>query len=303
MLSVGDDPVKPVAEVADHLELEDRWILARVNHAVERTTRDLERFRLHEVAEELYHFFWGEVCDWYLELVKSRLDEGADPASREAARSTLVTVLDQAFRLLHPILPFITAELWEKLPWPVGTDEDQPADLIVATWPEPREDWKDPEAEALLSLLQETIQEVRRLRKEYGVDEGAEVEIVVDSSDAAFASMLQSQGPALRHLARVASVGFGGADGIGAHSVLSNGAELVLPLEGVIDLGRERERLGEEIDKLEGQLAGTRGRLNNEQFVTKAPDEIVQKERDKAAALEEQVEKLQNKVVLLGGTS
>jgi len=111
LTSLGEGPVKPLADVRGALELEDRWILARLEHAVAASTQDLERFRLHEVAEDLYHFFWGEICDWYLELVKARLAPGADPASREAARTTLVLALDGAFRLLHPIMPFITAEL------------------------------------------------------------------------------------------------------------------------------------------------------------------------------------------------
>ncbi len=301
LLSIGDGPVRPVAEVADDLELEDRWILARVNHAVRETTRNLERFRLHDVAEDLYHFFWGDVCDWYLELVKARLDEDADPASREAARSTLVTVLDRAFRLLHPIVPFVTAELWSKLPWPHETD--RPEDLIVAPWPDEIEGWADEEAEASMGALQELIQEVRRLRKEYGVGEGQEVTIHLDSSDPGFRDTVATQGEALRHLARVGAVEAGAGEGIGAHAVLSNGAELFLPLEGVIDLDRERDRLGGEIERLEGQLAGARKKLDNEQFVTKAPDEVVQKERDKAAGLEEQVEKLRAKVGALGGSA
>ena len=134
LLSLGDAPVRPLAEVAGDLALEDRWILSRLRNSSENATRGLERYRLHDVAESLYHFFWGEVCDWYLELVKERLTEGADAAGREAARSTLVTVLDHSYRLLHPIVPFVTAELWSRLPWPEG--DERPEDLIVAPWPD-----------------------------------------------------------------------------------------------------------------------------------------------------------------------
>ncbi|HKJ01146.1 MAG TPA: valine--tRNA ligase, partial [Longimicrobiales bacterium] len=133
LMTLGEGPVRSLAEVSEHLELEDRWILSRLQHAAAATTQDLERFRLHEVAEDLYHFFWGEICDWYLEWVKARLADTADADSREAARTTLVTVLDGAFRLLHPIMPFITSELWARIPWPRG--EERPEDLIVAPWP------------------------------------------------------------------------------------------------------------------------------------------------------------------------
>jgi valyl-tRNA synthetase len=300
LLSIGDGPVHPVSEVADDLELADRWILARLNHATAACTRDLERFRLHEVAENLYHFFWGEVCDWYLELVKDRLDEDADAATREAARSTLVTVLDRALRLLHPIVPFVTTELWARLPWPHETR--RPDDLIVAPWPEEIEGWRDPEAEASMAALQELIQEVRRLRKEYGVGEGRMVTIHLDADDGALPAAA-SHASALRRLARVGSVETGSGNGIGAHAVLSGGAELFLPLEGVIDLERERARLAGEIERLQGQLAGAEKKLANEQFVTKAPDAVVQKERDKAAGLAEQVEKLRAKAEELGGAA
>ena len=136
LMSLGDAPVRPIGDMADVLKLEDRWILSRLQRATVSATDNLARFRLHEYAEGLYHFFWGDICDWYLELVKSRLMEGADSESREAARSTLVSVLDHALRLLHPVVPFVTAELWERLPVPAGTT--RAPDLIVARWPSAR---------------------------------------------------------------------------------------------------------------------------------------------------------------------
>jgi valyl-tRNA synthetase len=295
--SLGEEPVRPLDEVRGDLELEDRWILSRLQHAVEATTQDLERFRLHEVAEDLYHFFWGEICDWYLELVKGRLGPGADAASREAARTTLVLALDGAFRLLHPIMPFITSELWARLPWPEG--ETRPEDLIVAPWPVagPR----DREAEGLMGAFQELIAEVRRLRKDYGIGEGTRITIHVTTAHAAFADAVAQQGPALERLARVNHVSADAAPGVGAHSVLSNGAELVLPLEGVIDVEKERTRLTGEITSLKGMLEATEKRLANESFVSRAPAEIVEKERGKAAGLREQAAKLEHKLAGLKG--
>jgi valyl-tRNA synthetase len=300
LLSVGDAPVKPVGEVWDDLELEDRWILSRLNHAVEATTSDLEKFRLHEVAEDLYHFFWGEICDWYLELVKARLVGDGDPASREAARSTLVLVLDQAFRLLHPIVPFVTSELWSRLPWPAGAE--RPEDLIVAPWPGVDEDRADAEAEAEMASLQEFIIEIRRLRKEYGIGEGQRVDIHLTAAPEGFAQTVTEQGAALERLARVSSVSVDGSHhGIGAHAVMKNGGEIFLPLEGVIDLERERERLRGEIDRIRGQLAGVEKKLSNENFVARAPEEVVAREREKAASMQSQVSKLHGKLSELEG--
>ena len=300
LLSLGDAPVKPVAAVADDLELEDRWILSRLDYAVRATTSDLEKFRLHEVAEDLYHFFWGEICDWYLELVKARLSDEADPASREAARSTLVHVLDNAFRLLHPIMPFVTAELWSRLPWPEGVD--QPEDLIIAPWPVPVEGGTDEAAEREMASLQELIVETRRLRKEYGVGEGKRVEIHVTGAPAGFEATIAGQGHALERLARVSSVSTDGHHhGVGAHAVMKNGAEIFLPLEGVIDLDRERERLQGEIHRIGGQLSGIVKKLANENFVSRAPAEVVAREREKAESMQGQVSKLQVKLNELEG--
>lgn len=295
LMSLGDAPVKPLDDVRDGLELEDRWILSRLQHAVAATTQDLERFRLHEVAEDLYHFFWGEICDWYLELVKARLGDAADPVSREAARTTLVTALDGAFRLLHPIMPFITSELWSRLPWPEG--QERPEDLIVAPWPHVVAEHRDAEAESLMGAFQELIVEVRRLRKEYGIGEGTRIRIHLTTSHERFAATVAEQGPALERLARVNQVSTEAAPGgIGAHAVLKNGADLFLPLEGVIDVAQERKRLAAEIGRLQGQLEGTEKKLANESFVSRAPAEVVGKEREKADGLRDQVGKLQAKL-------
>jgi valyl-tRNA synthetase len=300
LMSVGEGPVKPVAEVRADLELADRWILSRLQRATEDVTEGLERFRLHEVAEDLRAFFWGDLADWYLELVKTRLwgDEGE--GSREAARATLVHALDGVLRLLHPFVPFVTSALWERLPLPEGK---RPEALIVAPWPRTDDTLRDEEAESRLRALQELITSTRSLRKEYGVGEGDEVEVWLATDDAAFRRTVESEAPALSRLARVRRVLWEQArDGtIGAHSVLSNGAELFLPLEGVIDLDRERERLAEEIGRLEGQVRASEGKLANEQFVRRAPVEVVEREREKARAQREQLSKLGEKLALFRG--
>jgi len=302
LMSLGDAPVSRVRDVAEHLELEDIWIISRLQRAAAGATEGLERYRLHEVADGLYHFFWGDICDWYLELVKSRLSADADPESREAARSTLVTVLDHALRLLHPIVPFVTAELWERLPAAAGVE--RAADIIVAPWPQPEEAFISEEAEQLMAGLQELVVEVRRLRKEYGIAEGKRVAIHVTGGDAAFMSVVREKAAAFEQLARVARIETTAGVGVGAHAVLNSGADLFLPLADVIDVEREHERLSDEITRLDQLLAGTRKKLENESFVARAPAEVVQKERDRTIQLEEQGSKLREKLAGLeaGGT-
>ncbi|NNF11782.1 MAG: valine--tRNA ligase [Gemmatimonadetes bacterium] len=299
LMSLGEEPVMTLDDVAGDLALEDRWILSRVARATAQASDGLERFRLHEVAEGLYHHFWGEICDWYLELVKSRLGGDAEPASREAARATLVVVLDAALRLLHPIMPFVTSELWARLPWPEG--EERVDDLIVAEWPDPDDYPASADAERRMGEVQSLVVGVRKLRKEYGVGEGARVAVYVTGGPDGFSGSLRAQAGALEQLARIGELADGPPSGVGANAVLENGAEVFVPLEGVIDVDRERERMRSEVERLEGLVAGVQKRLANEQFVENAPDEIVQKERDKAAQLEEQVGKLRSKLQGLEG--
>lgn len=298
LMSVGDEPIRPLESVRDDLAEEDRWILSRLANATVESTRGLERFRLHEVAEGLYHFFWGEICDWYLELVKSRLGADAEPASREAARTTLVTVLDGAFRLLHPIVPFVTAELWARLPWPEG--DERPDDLIIAPWPTAAESDRDEAVEAEMAGFQSLVTEVRRLRKEYGVGEGQRIGLRVHGGPDGFFASLTGRVAAVEQLARVDRIESGTGSGVGANAVLSNGAELFVPLEGVIDVERERERMTNEIGRLEGVLAGVETRLANEKFVANAPEEVVNTARENAAQLQGQVDKLRDKLAGLG---
>lgn len=301
LMSVGDDPVRPLTQMVDLLEPADRWILSRLESTATRVTADMERFRLHEVADTLYHFFWGDLADWYLELVKNRIrgDEGDD--SREAARSTLVTVLDRVLRLLHPLIPFVTTALWDRLPWPEG--EHRPDDLIVAPWPGGGDGWNDPKAESQIADFQEFLTVVRSLRKEYGVGEGEGVTVHIDEGSSAIRATLADQSGPLERMSRVAGLVWGAAPegAIGAHAVLRSGANLFLPLEDVVDLDRERQRLREEIERIVGRLAASDKKLANANFIERAPAEVVEKEREKAATAADQMKGLSEKLALLEG--
>ena len=154
-----------------------------------------------------------------------------------------------------------------------------------------------------MGALQEVITQVRRLRKEYGIPEGAEVDVTLSSVPGSFQDTLSSEGSAIQRLAKVgeATVGDGHPGGAGAHAVLSNGMELFLPLEGVIDLEQEKKRLATEIDRLSGQLVGARKKLENRGFLEKAPEEVVAREREKADSFQEQLEKLSEKLKVFEG--
>ena len=303
LMTLGDDPVPTVADVSGALELEDRWILSRLQRTTESVTEGLERFRTHDVSDRLYHFVWGDFADWYLELIKPRMLGKSGDDSLQAARATLVAVLDGILRLLHPLTPFVTSALWERLPWPAGAD--RPEALIVAPWPELDADLVDEESEQRLGELQELVTQVRSLRKEYSVPEGSGVTLRLSGIEGPFKTVVEEQGNTLQRLAKVEACEFhedgdggnaDGSDAVGAHAVLKNGVEVFIPLEGVIDIARERERLQEEVARLDAQVGGTRGKLSNDGFLKGAPPDIVDREREKLRSFEEQLNKLRGRL-------
>ncbi len=298
LLNVTGDEVPRLAEVEDALEPVDRWILSRLSRTTRDITNALERFRLNEAATIGHAFFWGEVADWYLEMIKPRLRGGASEESRRAAQATLVVVLDRTMRLLHPIVPFITEAVWQRLPWHEGSAPS----IMVAEWPQPTEAWEDDEVESVVGALQDVIGATRNLRAEYGVQPAQRVTLRLSGASQGLAALLEGSERILADLARVEEVAFERVEGeIGASAVIPGGVEVFVPLEGVIDLDRERERLRGEIERIERQEASTGARLENASFVERAPAEVVQRERDKLASYSEQREKLARSLSALEG--
>jgi valyl-tRNA synthetase len=296
LMNLGEEPVRPLSAVVADLEIADRWILSRLNAAIREFDRNMEGFRFKEAAESAYHFFWGELADWYLEMTKARLRGDAGAASREAAKATLVAVLDGALRLLHPIMPFITDTLWLKLPLPERTEPS----LVIGRWPAPDALRDDADAEAALAALMELIGTVRALRSEYNVPDGSRVDVHLSNVQPALAAALAAEERAVRHLAQVAAVesAVNGA-GAGAHAVIGSGTELFIPLAGVIDLDRERERLRKELERLAQFQRATEAKLANERFVDRAPVDVVAREREKAEGLKDQRARLSAKLASL----
>jgi valyl-tRNA synthetase len=295
----GHPRLRPEA-VQDGLELADRWILARLDRTVRDVTDALDRFRFQDAAELVYAFIWGELADWYVEMAKPRLYGDAGEGSQTAARATLTTALDESLRLLHPIMPFVTEAVWQRLP----RLEDDPRSLMVASWPATSDERVDAEAEQRIAELQELIGAVRNLRAEYGIQPGARVPLYVAGIGDQTRAMLDASGRALRDLARVEPLSFRAAEGeIGATAVLRSGAEAFIPLAGVLDLDRERGRLRDEVQRIRGLVQGTEAKLANEGFVARAPAEVVQRERDKLEGYREQVETLETKLRALEGVA
>ena len=295
LLSLGGEPIRPLSEVGGTLELEDRWILSRQQRAIRRVDGELEAFRMQGAVEVLRDFFRGDFTDWYLESVKDRLRAGG--SGREAARSVLAHALDGVCRLLHPFVPFVTEELWSLLP----AAGERTGPLIAAAWPVADDALDDPPAEDAFGWLRELVVAVRGMRKEYGVGEGREVSLHATGGE--HLHLLENRGGMLHRLARIASVRTAApsAEAVGASAVLGDGTELFLPLEGVIDLDRERARAVREIDRLTGLVERTEAKLANRDFVTRAPAAVVEREREKRRSCRMRLAKWNDKLASLRG--
>jgi valyl-tRNA synthetase len=285
-MRLGDEDMSKVRESQLTLTLADRWILSRLANAVKDTTRNLKTYRFNEAANVVYHFAWNEYCDWYLELAKPRWGDDADPADRRVARWVAWKVLDGILRLLHPFMPFVTEEIWQAIPHDGET-------LALAAWPKAKKAWFDAEAERQIAFLQELVIAVRNLRAENNVGPGRKVAVVVRGS-AEQLDLIERLAAQIRPLARIEDLTLardGSRPAVAASAVVA-GAEVFLPLEGLVDLDAERERLAREADRLLTDLEGTRKKLRNQDFLAKARPEIVEKEKQRLATLEETLDKL-----------
>src|SRR6266545_2123249 len=281
----------PAIEAVDRrsLTLADRWILSRAQATVREATASLEQFRLDEAAKRCFEFVWNELADWYVEAVKPRLE---DPA----AKAVLAYCFDLSLRLLHPIVPFITEELWQKLPGRKANEL-----LAVAAWPAPRAELEDPRADQEFARVKTAIEHIRSIRAEYRVSPKTKLRatIVLRGNDRA--ATFDGERDTIVRLAQLESLAFDGVpQGVGAHAVFGDGSEVVVALEGTIDLQQECRRLSDEMGRLEDPLRSLAARLTNESFVSRAPQDVVAKEREKEKAWRDQRDVLAGKLKSLG---
>ncbi len=265
--------------------LMDKWIISRSNRLVGQVDRLMEAFQFGEAARQIQEFLWNEYCDWYIEMCKVRL-YGNDIREQNAARQVLVYVLERSLRLLHPFMPFVTETLWQSLP------REGPA-LIVAPWPV--EGWVDEQAEGLMESLMAVIRAIRNARAEYNVQAGAKIAATLVAGDKTdFFSEYQETLCTLAHLdpERVTIVDRLEQRPAHALTLVDGGVETYLPLGDVIDIDAEIERIAIEMETLTQRIADVEIRLRNTKFIEKAPDQVVQRERDKRDELREQWTKL-----------
>jgi valyl-tRNA synthetase len=281
--------VTPAAGLPAHevLRLEDRWILSRLDTVTRIVNEAFDSYDFSQATRELYHFVWDEYCDWYLELAKLRNDE--------ACARVLVTVLDVALRLLHPIVPFVTEEIWRHLNY---ADQET---IMHATWPSPVEGFRDEAAEAQFDALREAVSALRRFRADHGLAPAARLQVVAVAGGSE-RLVLEAGLEGIERLAGVGAWSFASAPpGEGpVGKVVLDGAELFIPLTGLIDLDEERARLRKELDRAVAERDRAVGKLANPSFVEKAPEQVVAGVRAKLTDWEQMVSKLEAQLRELG---
>jgi valyl-tRNA synthetase len=300
ILSNLSGPARPLAGAhprvigRDELTLADRWMIARCDATVVEATEAYQRFRLNEAAAAVYRFIWSDLADWYIEQAKPRLY--GDQPGEDVARAVVTQTFDVALRLLHPVMPFITEALWRRFPGRSTADS-----ISVAPWPKPDARAHDPTAVRDFGVVQELVGAIRAIRAEYSIPPGQPVRATVTAESPATVAAVEQERGTITRLAKLSQLTLGESrERGGGHAALSDGSAVFVPLGEAIDVGRECGRLGSEVDRLARLVQSQEQKLGNEQFVARAPSEVVERERQKLTTWKEQREVLTRKRELLG---
>lgn len=282
-----EDEFTPVDLIrSDELELSDRWILSRLNRTIETFTKYLEDYSFHEAASVIYEFFWHEYCDWYLELVKPRLAE----EGRRLALSVVCHCLDMIVRMLHPIMPYITEEIWQRLP-------HKGESIMVASWPEPDDSFIDDLAERELDILMRATIAVRNIRSEMKLPPSKPLECLVSCERARETEIFKAHGSYVSRLANLSPLDArikADRPAASASAVVAPGVTVAIPLGDMIDIGVEKKRLKKEIDKVGAELAKLEKQLADKKFTSRAPAEVVDAARRKKENWSSKVSRLED---------
>jgi len=307
--------VPPLERIDRHtLTLADRWILSRLEATVRDATGSFEQFRLDEGAKRCFDFVWKDLADWYVEAVKPRLatpERGGAPSgaagarwaaaeegapTRSAAQAVLCYCFDAALRLLHPVVPFITEELWQKLP---GRKPDEL--LTLAAWPSFNPDLVDAELEMQFQRVQQVVEGIRSIRAEYRIPPKSRLRASITARGRDNRVIFEAESETIRRLAQLEELAFdGAAKRVGAHAIFGDGSEVFVALEGAIDVQQECTRLSTERTRLDQQLERLTAKLSNENFVARAPADVVAREREKEREWRFQRDALDGKLKSLG---
>jgi len=277
--------------------LADRWILSRMEATTQVVTRALADYRVDEAARALYDFFWGELCDWYLEIAKPPL-RGDDLAAKQRTQDIIIYTFERTLRLLHPFMPFITEELWQALP-------HQGQSIMIAPWPESVSALRDEQAESVMELLMAVVTSARRLRAEQGAAPAAAVDLILTPESERAGRKLAAGTDVIAHLARAGEITIGAAPSgtdIVSDVVMQNGEHVrvaVIVSVSAEELRRERERVQKDLARLEAEAARMRARLESSDFLARAPEHVVADTRARAEDAGRRAQALRERIAAL----
>jgi len=288
MMNLEDfkDTVSASGLASLNIQLSDRWILSRLQKTIADTRKGLAEYKFNEAAGAIYQFFWHELCDWYIELIKSRL--GASSDDRKTAQSVLVYVLENSLRLLHPFMPFITEELWQKLP-------HKGESIMTSEYPVFNEGLINEEIEREMGIVMEVSRGIRNIRSEMNISPAKKLDAVLRTENERKLLTIQKQNLYISELARLQSLNVikdGKEPKLSAAAVVDD-MEIFVLLEGVIDIHEEKNRLNRELKKINGDITFLNKRLSNEDFISRAPKEVIEKDKEKYETLAATAKKIQ----------
>ncbi len=277
----------------EQLRIGDKWILSKVNTLAKDVTENMDKFELGIAVQKVYDFIWDEFCDWYIEIAKARMfKKEKEPESAQVAMWTLKTVLIEALKLLHPYMPFITEEIFCTL-------QDKEPTIMLSEWPKYREEYHFAAAEEAVEHVKDLVKGIRNTRAEMNVPPSRKAKVFIVTEDTGLSETFEKMKSAYSLVVGASEVKVqADKSGIGedAVSVVIPGAVVYLPLEDLVDLEKEKERLLKEKEKLTGELARSKGMLSNEKFLNRAPEAKVQEERDKLAKYEQMMAQVEERL-------
>lgn len=292
LMNVSDMSAQDI-DLSGEQSVADRWILTRLNHTIERVTSLFDRFEFGEAGRQLYNFIWDDFCDWYIEMSKETL-YGEDKNAQETNKSVLIYVLDQLLRLLHPIMPFVTEEIWTKIPH-TGTS------LVTAQYPIVHPEFNDEKAAQGMNVLVELIRSVRNIRAEVDTPLSKPITLLIQTSDPAVETFLKENKNYIDRFCNPEKLEISSElePPEAAMSAVLTGANVYLPLAGLINIQEELDRLAKELEKWNQEVQRVENKLANDRFVANAPEDIVQKERDKQTDYREKQQTVKDRIAQL----
>ncbi|SDC76209.1 MULTISPECIES: valine--tRNA ligase [unclassified Candidatus Frackibacter] len=275
--------------------LADKWIMSRVNKVSQEVTDALDKYQLGNAAQMLYDFIWNEFCDWYIELIKPRLYQDEDQTAKETAQYVVWSTLEQTLRLLHPFMPFITEEIWQRLSHEGET-------VMLSQWPEGDADLINDDAEEKMAVIMDVIRAIRNIRNEMKVNPGREITAILQPKSEEKVEIIAAGQDYIVDLGKISDLTVEqelDEKPEKASTAITNGVEVILPLEGMVDLDKEIARLEDEIEEMEFEINRAEGKLANEGFVNNAPEELVEEEKQKAKEYKDKKEQLIERLEML----